>query len=282
MDMNETRSGAPAGQLLSRRSIVRAGATAAWTVPLVQVISVAPAVASSGKPTLQVSVTSANATSTQVRVIGTVKNPSTTASLATVTLSFTLPTPPSSSSASGGAFTGSGTTYTVSSLAPNATASFDVTFVVSSTPNGDVTASASAVDATDGSGSLPITVSTSQAQTLTVVSSGGQANSSPTATWNSSQMRLMCSAAVYNPGPRSATSVRLVVKVDTAALSATLTGNGSGWSTDGSSADKKTWYFKWSGDLAPNTPTSAAAPRIVFGSTSPQPQASFSASWILV
>ena len=65
MDMNETRSGAPAGQLISRRSVVRAGATAAWTVPLVQVVGAAPALASSGtKSNLAASVTVALTRST--------------------------------------------------------------------------------------------------------------------------------------------------------------------------------------------------------------------------
>src|SRR5690242_2835767 len=45
MGSSSERSSAPESQLLSRRTLVRAGATAAWTVPLVQVVSAAPAAA---------------------------------------------------------------------------------------------------------------------------------------------------------------------------------------------------------------------------------------------
>lgn len=42
---------------VSRRSVMKAGAAVAWTVPLVQVVAAAPAVAVSGKSTLAVSAT---------------------------------------------------------------------------------------------------------------------------------------------------------------------------------------------------------------------------------
>lgn len=277
MGSSSERSSAPEGQLISRRTLVRAGATAAWAVPAIQLVGAAPAFA--GSNSLQVSVTTAVAGGTKVRVTGTVKNPMATTSLGTVTLVFTLPQNPTSSSQTGGDFAGSGTTYTVSSLGPGITKSFDVTFVVSSTPSGSVTASATAQNATPGSGSLPIT-----AQTLSVVSSSGAANSSPAAaTWSQGQMRLSCSAAVYNPGPSSATSVQLEVSVSRAASSSSLgNGNTNGWSANGSSADKKTWYFTWTGTLAPNTSTLSVAPRITFDTASPQPTASYRVTWAFV
>ena len=59
MDFESTSSDAgnstPSGGGISRRSVVKAGAAAAWTVPLVQVVAAAPAVAVSGAPTLVLS-----------------------------------------------------------------------------------------------------------------------------------------------------------------------------------------------------------------------------------
>ena len=52
MESSSERSSAPDSQLLSRRTLVRAGATAAWTVPLVQVVAAAPALATTNTPTI--------------------------------------------------------------------------------------------------------------------------------------------------------------------------------------------------------------------------------------
>ena len=93
MDMNETRSGAPARQLISRRSVVRAGATAAWTVPLVQVVSAAPALASSVGPTTlsYEALTGEYASASTIHVVSTVRNSGTTNKTDGLQVSLTLP-----------------------------------------------------------------------------------------------------------------------------------------------------------------------------------------------
>src|SRR5690242_11213904 len=92
MGSSSERSSAPESQLISRRTLVRAGATAAWTVPLVQVVSAAPALAavSTTKSNLTATLTANYATGPKVHVSGTVNTSG--ASATALQLTIQLPT----------------------------------------------------------------------------------------------------------------------------------------------------------------------------------------------
>src|SRR5690349_18155409 len=105
MDTTE-RPAAPQG-LVSRRTLVRAGATAAWSVPLVQVVAAAPAraVGSVGSTTLQYTGLSGTYTSaTDLQIVSTVKNSGTTAAK-NLQVSLTLPVTASAVTVGSGSWT---------------------------------------------------------------------------------------------------------------------------------------------------------------------------------
>ena len=133
---------------VSRRSVMKAGAAVAWTVPLVQVVAAAPAVAVSGKSTLALSAASGSwsGNSSNLEAQVTITN---TGSVATTSLqvTFTFDSAWTSGSASGSGWTvspaGKATTkvYTFTAgtqLAPGAGTTLQAKFT-STTGSGFVT-----------------------------------------------------------------------------------------------------------------------------------------------
>lgn len=94
MGSSSERSSAPESQLLSRRTLVRAGATAAWTVPVVQLIGAAPAFATCSGPAPTLSFNSASASwqdATHVRVQVNVLNSSATVDASGLSVTVGIP-----------------------------------------------------------------------------------------------------------------------------------------------------------------------------------------------
>src|SRR4051794_8622225 len=89
-------------RLISRRAVVRTGVTAAWSVPLIQVVGAAPALAVSG-PKIQVVGGQAVWDGNYINVTVPLSNSGTqTIDTITVTLTFSTPLAPEPNSAPGG------------------------------------------------------------------------------------------------------------------------------------------------------------------------------------
>ena len=244
MDFNETRSSAPAGQLLSRRSVVRAGATAAWTVPLVQLVGAAPALAVSTGTTTTLEIPTITASyqtqGDEIRVSGTVKNPG-TYGLPQVVLTFTAPTPASITAVAVNAGDFSGTANgLVGSVPAGATKTFDVTLSVTSSPGGNVTASVTSDNAEAGSNfsALPL-VSQSAALEWAATITGAYLASDAT--------KLDVTTSVKNLGAHKAKDVSVKVTLPVSATGVVVT-VGTGWSA--SAGPGLAWTFTRAATLA--------------------------------
>ena len=178
MDLFESFSGDPENSSansggmsggISRRSIMKAGAAAAWSVPLVQVVAAAPAVAVSGSATLAVSAPPSgwNGRSANLPVAITITN---TGSVPTtnlqVTCTFDSAWTSGKATATGWAVQPTGVattktyTFTASTqVAANATATLSITFN-SSTGQGfatNITVTATATNSSNAPGtSIPV------------------------------------------------------------------------------------------------------------------------------
>ncbi len=241
MESIDTRSGAPASPFISRRSVVRAGATAAWSVPLIQVVGAAPAFAAvSGDTVLTLATPTGSYTSaTTLHVVASVTN-SGTHSTTNLQLTVSLPTPASGTvTATGWTVSGSGTSFVFTANAPvvaSASLAIDVTFTVSSTPAGSLGVSASATNATTVAKSASVDAFTPSTTLQWQSFSGAYLASDAT--------KLDVTTLVKNNGGASAKTlkIKLTLPVSSSGVAATP----SGWTLTGSGT---VWTFTRTADL---------------------------------
>jgi hypothetical protein len=139
-DKADVNSDVAGSRHVSRRTLVRAGATAGWVVPVISVATAAPALAVSSPPNLSVTVTNVSKTSTTLSFTVTVTNSGgTTASGVSLIVSFGQNTKPSggaTNSPDWALTSGAGPSKTftyakATPLAPGASSSFTVSYTYS-------------------------------------------------------------------------------------------------------------------------------------------------------
>ena len=238
MDSSSERSSAPDSQLLSRRTLVRAGATAAWAVPAIQVVAAAPAFAAgSGGPTTLTPATPTGkyTSSTALNVTASVTN-SGTQSANNLQLTITLPTAATGTvTATGWTVTGSGTTFVFTADSPlvaTASVGFDVTFAVTRNPAGSVSVIATADNAPQQTASNAVTgAASSTALQWDSVISGSYVASDAT--------KLTVTTSVKNAGSAPANDFKIKVTL-ASVLTASAVTTPNGWSVSGSGT---VWTF---------------------------------------
>jgi hypothetical protein len=205
---------------ISRRSVMKAGAAAAWSVPLVQVVAAAPAfAAASGSGTtlrwvhLSASYEATDATRLDVTVeIANDGGEDATAVQVILQLPSALANATVSVPPPNWAVTGSGTTFAfaLQDLAKGATERFNVEFAL---PNGN--GIPFELNATVGAPNAPIVPGTcdvlgASESTVTVTGSGGSG------TWSAtpSGRDVVLAAAAKNSGPKSISNVRVTVTLN--------------------------------------------------------------------
>lgn len=251
MGSSSERSSAPESQLLSRRTLVRAGATAAWTVPAIQLVGAAPAFAGSvDQTTITLSPPTGNyATSTRLRVKATVTNngPHTTKNLR---LTVVLPLAAQGTvTAAGWQVQGADTdTYVFVSNGPvavNTSASLDVTFAVPMNPPGNLTVNADADNSNAPHDSKTVPVD-GAAQNTTLQWASTIAGSYVAM----DASKLTVTTNVKNAGAAPASDIKIKVTLASALSATSATVPGNSWTVAGSGT---VWTFSRSAALPYNT-----------------------------
>jgi hypothetical protein len=248
MNTNATRSSAPAGQLISRRSVVRAGAAAAWSVPLVQVVSAAPAIAQSvTKSNLAAVLTTAEYTnSSTLHIVGSV----TTTGAAPTSLQMTVQLPTGVTASGADVASGnwvkqttvSGNTVLFTASGNGTGGDFNIVLTVSPATGGTVKVIPAATNqGTVNEGAAPL-ATYSNSTTLQWASTIG-------GTYVTGNANLLdATTSVRNNGSVAATILQIVVTLPFSATA--MNSVTSGWSLKSGSGT--VWTFEKSNSLGAN------------------------------
>lgn len=229
MESSSVRSSAPESQVISRRTLVRAGATAAWTVPIVQVVGAAPALATTNAPSVSWTQSEGHYRSNSASIIDltltAANHGGSTTKGSTVTIVLPMEAGSYSDLAGASFVSGSGTTWTFkpnAELVMGGTCTILVSFAVGSGAGGDgsVTWTATNAEPAAATGVVSIQLSPAAKTTLAWQSLTGS-YASTDATF------LDVNASVKNTGSVPATDFAVKITLPMpASLATTPT---SGW-----------------------------------------------------
>jgi hypothetical protein len=251
---------------ISRRSVMKVGAAAAWSVPLVQVVAAAPAHATSGtRAELSWAALTGSYSSTDARILNVSASISNTGSFdaSSVQVVLTVPVEGATVAAPAGwNVTPSGQDFTFTKATPLGASSTVMLALAFTLPT--LVGAAISVTGSAGAGNADfvatsVAVAAAGPSTVALVGPGNIA--SPTQNFASKVLTVQ--AAVRNNGPRSISRAIVTVSLSRAADSATVTG--AGWSVSPTTAGNS-YTLTWDGAVLPGGRTADLTASFAFGS----------------
>ena len=257
---------------ISRRSIIKVGAHAAWAVPLVQVVAAAPAVAVSGTTTrVSWAGFSGSYSSTDARnldVTASIANDGST-SASGVQVVLTVPVPVNGcTTPAGWTVSRNGQDFTFTKTTPlsgAASATLPVTFNLPSPAGAALSLTGSAGASNAPFVSSAASVAKAPDSTVAMVGTAGGANASQ----NFTNKVLTVSGAVKDNGPRTVRGVSVTVNLTRAASRSDLpiTISGTNWTIAPTTSGAVKYTLTYTGDVLPGDRTSDFTATFTYGSS---------------